>query len=800
MFRNYFKTAWRNISKNKVFSVINVFGLSVGLACCLLMGLFIQHELSYDKFNAHASAIFRIISEPAGSGERPTLAVTPAPWAPLLKKDYPAIENYVRLLKDEKNVVGQPGGQHYNEAELLYADSTFFDVFSFGLVRGEPKRALDGPNSVVLTEDAARKYFGTADPIGKTLEINSFGRSLTVEVTGIAKNPPSASHFTFNALVSLQTLGDLSGLWSFHMFQSYVLLNDKASKGDLEKKFPGFVEKYVAGNPQADGRHVLHLQPLTDIHLHSQLTGEIGINGDVTYVYVFTGVALFVLLIACFNFTNLSTARSLARAKEVGLRKVVGAERKQLLGQFLGEAGLFAFLALVVAVGLTALALPFFNQLSGRELRLHPGHDFAAAGWFVLLVLFVGLLAGLYPAVVLSSFKPVDVLKGRFQKSGTGVSFRTLLVTLQFVISVALIASTVMVTRQLQYMKNKKLGFDKENVLVVSLPGNPDSATLETLKASLRNAPAVTSATAASSLPGKNIPVNLVNDGNTDLSKALSMQMLFTDDDFVRTLNMKLVAGSDFSPAFATGRSEGFILNEEAVKKLGWRSPAEAVGKKFQWVQPDAVLKAGKILGVVENFNITPLKMPVQPLVMHYFPMRFQYLYVRLSGANTTDAVAGVEKSFKRVYPNQAFAYSFLDDTLNNLYASEERLGSIFRSFSGLAVLIACLGILGLSLYSIQQRVREIGIRKVLGAGVLSIASELVRDFLKPVFVATLIATPLAWYAMSKWLEDFAYRVNISWWVFLSAGAFVTVVALLALGTQAVKAALADPVKNLRSE
>ncbi|MBD0376427.1 MAG: ABC transporter permease, partial [Flavisolibacter sp.] len=641
------KIAWRNIWKYKVFSAINIFGLSIGLACCILMFLFIQHELSYDRFHVNANRMFRIISEPESSNEKKELAVTPAPWAPLMKKDYPEIQHYVRLLKDEKSVVGQPGEQHYYENDLLYADSTFFDVFTFGLERGEKTKALELPNSIVLTKEAAQKYFGTADPIGKTLEINSFGRNFTVQVTGIAEEIPSTSHFQFKALVSLQTLGDLSSLWSFHMFQSYVVVNDKAAKAALEKKFDGFVEKYIAHNPQADGKHTIHLQPLTSIHLHSNLVGELGANGDINYVYVFTGIALFILLIACFNFTNLSTARSLTRAKEVGLRKVVGAERKQLMVQFLGESVLFACIALIVAVGITIIALPLFNRLSGRQLSFDWSNNYVLFILFVLLILFVGLLAGIYPAAVLSSFKPVEVLKGRFQKSAKGVSFRKVLVTLQFVVSIGLIASTIIVNRQLHFLQNKKLGFNKENVLIVSLPRDTDAAKLEAFKTSLLKNKDIASVAAASSVPSTNIPVNQVNDGSTDLSKALSMQMLFTDPDFIRTMNMKLVAGRDFSKDFATDKTESFVLNEEAVKQLGWKDATQAVGKTFQWVQPNTVLKSGKVIGVVENFNIAPLKTPVQPLVMHYFPMRFQYLYVRYQQTNAGTAIALVAKSFK---------------------------------------------------------------------------------------------------------------------------------------------------------
>ena len=800
MIKNYFKTAWRNLWRNKVFSGINILGLSIGLACCILMFLFIQHELSYDKFNVNAKNIYRIVSIPVDAKDKKELAVTPAPWALLMKKDYPEVKEYVRLLRDEKMVIGQPGEQHFYEKDIFYADSTFFNVFSVELERGDIKKALERPNSIVLTKEAAQKYFGNADPIGKTLEINSFVGSVDVEVTAIAKKIPASSHFQFSALISAQTLGDMSNFWAYHMFQSYVLLNEKTSAKEIEKKFIDFNNKYIANNPQADGEQDIYLQPLTDIHLHSNMTGEVGANSDVAYVYVFAGVAIFILLIACFNFTNLSTARSLSRAKEVGLRKVVGAERSQLVKQFLGEAGFFAIISLVIALVIAYLVLPVFNQLSERQLSLDLNRNLSLVIMLFLLVLFVGLSAGIYPAVILSSFKPVEVLKGKLFKTGKKISFGRILVTLQFVVSIVLIAATILVNQQLTFLQNKKLGFDKDNVVVLTLPKNLDTTRLETFKTSLLNNPGIRAVAASQSVPGPIIPVNQVNDGNTDLSKALSMQMLFTDADFVRTMNMKIMAGRDFSKDHPTDRTEGFILNEEAVKKSGWRSPADAIGRTFQWVLPNAVLKSGKVIGVVQDFNITPLKTAVQPLVMHIQPIRFQYMYVRFDQSKAENVVSTIEKTFNQFYAKQSFEYSFLDDTLAMMYKSERKLGAIFSYFSSLAIFIACLGILGLSLYSIQQRVKEIGIRKVIGASVTGITALLVKEFIQPVFIATVIAVPIVWYGMNKWLEDFAYRITISWWIFAVAGVLALAIAIFTVSLQAIKAAMANPVKSLRTE
>lgn len=800
MIKNYFKTAWRNLWRNKVFSGINILGLSIGLACCILMFLFIQHELSYDKFNVNAKNIYRIYSVPLDGQDKKELAVTPAPWAPLMKKDYPEIKEYVRLLRDEKMVIGQPGEQHFYEKDIFYADSTFFNVFSVELERGDVKKALERPNSIVLTKEAAQKYFGNADPIGKTLEVNSFVGAVDVEVTAIAKKIPASSHFQFSALISVQTLGDMSNFWAYHMFQSYVLLNEKTSAKEVEKKFIDFNNKYIANNPQADGEQDIYLQPLTDIHLHSNMTGEVGANSDIAYVYVFAGVAIFILLIACFNFTNLSTARSLSRAKEVGLRKVVGAERSQLVKQFLGEAGFFAVISLVIALAIAYLALPVFNQLSERQLSLDLNRNLSLVIMLFLLVLFVGLSAGIYPAAILSSFKPVEVLKGKLLKTGKKISFGRILVILQFVVSIVLIAATILVNQQLKFLQNKKLGFDKDNVVVLTLPKNLDTTRLETFKASLLNNPGIRAVAASQSIPGPIIPVNQVNDGNADLSKALSMQMLFTDVDFVRTMNMKIIAGRDFSKDHPTDRTEGFILNEEAVKKSGWQSPADAIGKTFQWVLPNAVLKSGKVIGVVQDFNITPLKTAVQPLVMHIQPIRFQYVYIRFDQSSADNVISTIEKTFNQFYAKQSFEYSFLDDTLAMMYKSERKLGAIFSYFSFLAIFIACLGILGLSLYSIQQRVKEIGIRKVIGASVTGITTLLVKEFVQPVFIATVIAVPIVWFGMNKWLEDFAYRITISWWIFAVAGALALAIAIFTVSLQAIKAAMANPVKSLRTE
>ena len=763
------------------------------------MFLFIQHELSYDKFNVNAENIYRVTSIPVEGKERKELAVAPPPWAPAMKKEFPEVKEYVRLLKDPNAVAGSPGEQHFYEKGIVYADSTLFNVFSIALERGDKTKPLDRPNTAVLTREAAQKYFGNTDPIGKTLEVNSFGRNLNVEVTAIAEPMPATSHFKFQVLISLQSFGDLSGMWAFHMCQSYLLLDDKTSAKKVEQKLVGFVDKYIANNTQADGKHDIFLQPLTGIHLHSNMVGELDVNGDITYVYVFAGVALFILLIACFNFINLSTIRSVVRAKEIGLRKVVGASKSQLLKQFLGEAVFFAIISLMAAVIIAFVVLPVFNQLSGRDISLNFKNNPSLIAVLALLVLFIGLIAGLYPAIVLASFRPVQVLKGKILSNRKGI-FRKALVTLQFVVSIALIASTIVVNQQLNFLQNKKIGFDKENVVVLTLPRNTDSATMETFRNSLNSDPAIRSVGASSSIPGTYIPVNQINDGSADLTKALSMQMLFTDHDFIRTMNMKVVAGRDFSRNFPTDQYAGFVLNEEAVKQLGWTSPAAAIGKTVQWVIPGTVIKSGRVVGVVRDFNITPLKTAIQPLVMHILPSRYNYLYIRFDQSKNAHALGTIESAFRQSFAKQSFEYNFLDDTLASMYQSEKKLGLIFSYFSFLAIVIACLGVLGLSLYSIQQRIREIGIRKVIGASVSSITGLLLKEFIKPVLMASVIAVPVVWYGMHSWLQEFAYRINIGWEVFLVAAVVAVMIALITVSFQAIKAAIANPVKSLRTE
>ncbi|MDB5211732.1 MAG: hypothetical protein JWQ30_2559 [Sediminibacterium sp.] len=800
MIQNYFKIAWRNISKNKIFSAINIFGLAVGFTCCLLIALFIRNEISFDKFHTHAASIYRLTSIPkATNGTAAELAVTPSPWAPRMKQDYPEIKEFARLLKSDKTSITTPSKENYYESDILFADSTFFNVFSFSLLNGDSKHALDRPNTIVLAKETARKYFGNTDPVGKTLVTTTpFGPAFNLEITGVVDEAPANSHFKFKGLISMRTLGDISNMWQYHMFTTYFVLASGVGKNDLESKFKDFNTKYIANNSNADGPQEIHLQALTDIHFHSQMTGEIGVNSSDTYVYLFSAIAFFVLVIACLNFINLSTVQSLKRAKETGLRKVIGAGRMQLVKQFLGESVLITLLAFIFSLMLAFLFLPVFNRLADRALQLDLIRDYRLIVSFFVLAIVIGIISGIYPAYIQSSFKPVDVLKNQHIKLSGGNLLRKSLVTFQFVISIGLMAGTLLVYKQLQFIKNKDLGFNKDGTFIISVPTGTDGTKIETFKNVLLQHQGIVAGAAASTLPGTQIPINLTHTGTSEKDK--SMQMLFVDHDFIKATQMQVIAGRSFSKQFATDSAEGFILNRAAVAGSGWKTPQEAIGKTFQWKNPNAILKNGKVVGVVEDFNITPLKSSVQPLVMHILPRRFQYLYVRYKDIAISDVVALSTKEFKSSFPNLPFEYTFLDERINSLYAAETKLGTIFGYFAGLAILLACLGILGLSVYATQRRTKEIGIRKILGASIAGICKELSKEFLKPVLIASIIASPVAWWGMHKWLEGFAYKAAISWWIFAIAGMTGILIALLTVSFHAIKAATANPVKSLRTE
>ena len=812
MLTNYLKIAWRNLRNQRGFTFINIFGLALGLACCLLISLYVLDELSYDRYNEKADRIYRINSDLKFGGSDMRFAVAPDPMGPTLKANYPQVEAFVRLHNRGNWLVKRVGEANtLREKDVIFADSTLFDVFTIPLVAGAtPKEALSAPNTVVISESAAKRYFGGKDPIGQPL---SFDNRLTCKVTAVMRDMPMNSHFRTDFFVTMLNDEYDWGQWLSVNHHTYIVLKPGTDPATFDRNFDQVIEKYV-------GPQVLQflgstldqlknkgtamrfwLMPLTDIHLRSKQTVELAPNGDIQYVYIFSAVALFILFIACINFMNLATARSSKRAKEVGVRKVLGSERGQLIGQFMAESILTAVLALLLAIMLVALAMPLFNDITAKALTIN---SLLTPGWLAgiaLLPLMVGLLAGSYPALFLSSFRPISVLKGAIgsREGGLkGVSLRSGLVVFQFMMSVLLIVGTLVVYRQIHFIQSKKVGFDRERVLTIN-----DVYVLgkqgEAFKNDVLNLPGVTAGTLSGYLPtpSDRSDSGFFPEGVADRTKGVNMQNWGVDYDYVKTLGMSIVRGRDFSRSFATD-STGMILNEAAVKVLGVKNPLGMRIYKLNDSQ-GKTRKTYTVIGVVKNFHFESLRRNIGALSLVLSPQSGAVSF-RLSGTDVPALLRQIEAKWKQFAPGQPFSYSFLQDSFDQMYRAEQRVGTVVLLFSVLAILIACLGLFGLAAFMAEQRTKEIGVRKVLGASVPNIVGLLSKDFLKLVVIAIVIASPLAWYAMNSWLKDFAYKIDIEWWVFALAGTLAVAIALLTVSFQSIKAALMNPVNSLRSE
>lgn len=808
MLRNYLKIALRNLKKNKGFSAINILGLAIGIATCLLITLYVLDELSYDRHHEKADRIYRVNAAINFGGTLQNLAVAPDPLAFTMVNDYPQVENAVRFRNYGASVV-RKGEQNIKEEKIISVDATLFDVFTLPMIQGNPKTALRDPNTVVITEEIAEKYFGTSQAVGQVLR---FDNQTDYKVTGVIKNLPPNSHFDFDFFVSMAGSEEARrNNWVSFNFNTYLLLQKGTRPETMERKFGELMEKYLF--PQAadlmgitkesfekSGSYIkFSLTPLTDIHLRSDQVAELGPNSDIQFVYIFSAVALLILVIACLNFMNLSTARSANRAKEVGVRKVLGTQRAHLINQFLTESVLMSLIAFIIGYVIAFLMLPYFNDLAAKELSLsiaqHPVLLPVLSGCPVI----VGLLAGSYPAFYLSSFQPIKVLKGRLGSGFKSSYFRSTMVVFQFSISIALIIGTIVIYRQLNYIQNKKLGFNKEQVLIIK-----DTYVLNEQTEVFRNEalrlPHVVSATVSGYLP---VPSSRSEDlffpeGVMDPKKSISMQNWSVDVDYVATMGMEIIKGRNFSKDLLTD-SNTVIINEAAAQVMGLQDP---IGKKvgnLQDVTDKNSMRYYTIIGVVKNFNYESLRQNIEALCMKLGRATGNISF-RMQTGNVMGVVKNMESLWKKMAPGQAFTYSFLDEDFNAVYRAEQRMGTIFISFAVLAIFIACLGLFGLATYAAEQRTREIGIRKVLGASVGSIAGMLSRDFLKLVLIAALIVFPIAWWAMHQWLEDFAFRITISWWIFVFAAAVALLIALLTVSFQAIKAAVANPVKSLRTE
>jgi putative ABC transport system permease protein len=793
MVKNWFLTALRNLRKNKTASAINIFGLTVGLSSCLLIALFIRHELSYDDFEVKGNRIARVIMQYRfdGGGEMQSGNFTSTKVAPTFKRTFPEVESAVRMRMDEYIV--KSGEKLMNEKRFMYADSSFFDIFSFSLLRGDVHTALSGPRKVILTQTTARRYFGAQDPMGRLIRVGTDTTGYLI--TGVMKDVPGNSQFKFDFLASFSSLyaNQEDTYWDAN-YGTFLLLRRPGDLAALQPKVTAFMKKEMQG--QGATVNFL-LEPFMRIHLYSPYIGWEPTT-SILYIYILSAVALLILVIACSTYINLSTARSVDRAREVGVRKVIGAGKRQLFWQFIGESFLLSLVAVVSSLAVVALVLPAFNRLADRELPLSGVFSVPFVALALGIAVVVSLLAGAYPALVLSRFHPVKVLKGAFKNTRSGRGLRQSLIVFQFVISVFLLVSTFIMQQQLSYIRHRDLGYDRDHVLELPME-RPMLANIDYIKTQFRTNPDVLSLSNCASSP-----VSIYGGYNMRSAAMPQNQQLAVfgdpiDPDFVPTTGLRLVAGEnitvqDMRDAAAAAPVFRFLLNETAARALGW-TPQEAVGKRM--FMDDS--RPGFVKGVVKDFNFHSLHNPIKGLVL--FPqMRADRLLVRISGEHLPQTLAFLENKWKELEPEIPFGMHFLDEDYNRIYASELRLGKVMNLFSAIAIVLACLGLFGLSSYAAKQRVKEIGIRKVLGAPLGHLALLLSASFVRLAIVAIVIAFPLAWLAMHRWLADFVYRTAISWWVFVGAGLLVVGITLATVSIQAVRTALLNPVKNLKVE
>ena len=791
MLTNYVKMALRHFKRQKGYAFLNVSGLVTGIVCCLLIVLYVQDELRYDRFHENTDRLYRVTAVRGMPGELTASANTALPIGPALQVDFPEVLEAVRARRLFDPIL-QHQGVRFTERRVYAVDSTFLEVFSFPLLRGDPATALDRPDAVVLTETAARRYFGDADPLGKTFTYRNNDTVVTLTVTGVLQDVPSNTHLHFDVLLPLRPFaGRFADEWTvFLQNYTYLLLPEGTDPGSLEAKLPGFVARHVGLEADSDYTYQLRVQPLTAIHLHSHLANEAEPNGNITYVYLFSVIALFILLIACINFVNLATARSSQRAREVGLRKVIGARRAQLIRQFLGESMLLGLCAMLLALLALEAVLPVFNVFTGKALALHYLDSSPLLLVLLGIVLFIGLAAGAYPALFLSAFQPVAVLKGtRHSHRSFG---RQSLVVFQFALSIILIICTGVVFDQMQFVRSKDLGFDKEQIAAIPIDTEV-GAQAESIKAALLRHPNVVAASASMLVPSIELWTYGVRIEATD--EPLTLGTYLVDYDFLDTYGMEITAGRWLSPESGTDAREAALINEATARRLGYASPEEALGVRLVWAGQRTVT----VIGVVKDFHVVSFHEQIEPMLFLMDP-EYYYLSVRLRAGDLAATLAFLETTMTTFAPQRPFEYFFVDERFDALHRADLQLGQTFGAFSLLATLIASLGLFGLAAFTAEQRTREVGVRKVLGATVTSIVLLLSKDFTRLVLIALVAAAPLAYLAMHRWLDDFAYRVEISWGIFLLAGLAALTVAFLSVGYQAIRAAVKDPVDSLRYE
>ncbi|MBK8608879.1 MAG: ABC transporter permease [Chitinophagaceae bacterium] len=815
MIKNYFKIAFRNLWKNKGYSAINIFGLAIGLATCLLITLYVTNELSYDQYNKNAKNIYRINSDLKFNGPDLHMTQTSDMMGQTLKKDYPQVAEFTRIYANEGDKLIKKGSDFITEKRAAFVDSTFFTVFTLPAIEGDTRTALNQPNTVVITESTAKKYFpqDAVSVLGKNIDVKNGETTTPFKITAVIKDIPDNSHFKFDFLFSMKNVDYRWGDFTSHNFNTYLLLKPGTDYKAFEKNFPTYIDKYVLPFAQqfikiasmeefrkSGNKLEYSLMPITKIHLYSDYAFELTPSGNIQYVYIFSAVALFILILACINFMNLSTARSAKRAKEVGIRKVLGTERKTLIAQFLVESTVTAAISLLIAILIAFFILPLFNDVAAKSLSIRDLLGAKILPFLILLPFIVGLLAGSYPALYLSAFKPIKVLKGNTNAGFRKSNLRNVLVIFQFATSIMLIIGTIVVFSQLRYIQTKKLGFNKDQVLIID-GTRALNKNIQAFKNEVLAMPGVSSGTISSYLP-----VDNSSHSNNTFSKeavmttasSINMQTWRVDYDYITTMGMEMAAGRNFSKDFG-GDSSAILITETTAKLLGFDEP---VGKMLYAPFDNTGYKELaplQIIGVIKDFHFESLKQKLGPLCMR-LGTRGDIASFKVTAADTKGLVSQIENKWKTLAPGMPFSYRFLDESFDDMYRSEQRAGTIAIVFAILAVFIACLGLFGLVTYMAEQRTKEIGIRKVLGASVGNVVTLLSKDFLLLVMVAAVIAFPVAWWAMNKWIRDFEYRINISVWIFVMAGLAALLIALITVSFQAIKAAIANPVKSLRTE
>jgi len=804
MFKNFLKIAVRNLTRHPGFSLINILGLAVGLAGCWLIFLFITHETSFDRSWPDANRIYRVAEEIKSETSTRQFAYISFPFAPAVKSGFPAVEEAARVIEIGPRLI-ESGEKKFYEQGILCADPEIFSVFGFPLAEGNPAAAIVRPGTAVISKAVALKYFGPGPALGKTLLLN--GQPL--EITGVFGRLPAASHLMIDWLVSMETirasLGREMNNWHNTMAGTYVKLRAEADVAAFEQAMSGLAERHVGAKLREFGQvYRYFLQPVSSIHLDSHLLFEPRPPGNRSVLTLLSAAAILILLIAGFNFISLSTARSSRRAREVGIRKVVGAVRRQLVLQHLGESALITVLAAAIAVFLTLVLLGAFNRLAGTDFRIPDLLAFRFVGFGIAVLALTAFGAGLYPAMILSSFKPAATLKGSFVSGRRGLHLRRVIVVGQFSAAALLVAGTLMIVRQVEFMKNRNLGFAKEQKLVLPVRGNPVFAQRsEDVKAGFLRHAAVRGAAASSSVPGRSLSSFNCRLEEKGAGANWAMYHLFIDADFISLYDISMAAGRAYDPARIADRTDNwdeepvFLVNESAVRSFGYGAPEEAIGKRIQTGYGG---RTGAIIGVVRDFHYAGLQQAIAPLVLEWKPEAFRYLTLSLAPAGISETLAAVEREWNAQFPGKPMEAVFLDEDFNRLYESEERTLTIIRAFAALGMFVSCLGLLGLSAFMAEQKRKEIGIRKVLGAATAGIAARLSGSFLGLVLLSDLLAIPAAWFAMNRYLQGFAFRAGVSVWPFAAAAGLTLAIALLTVAFQSVRAARANPAESLRNE